>query len=172
MPPKKKPAASKVVAAKPTANGDPDLDLISSLAEILNKTGLTEIELDRRGTKFRVAKSVNMVTSVQQSHAPAIHSQMHVAPVEAPAAAKPMANGDHPGALKSPMVGTLYMAPTPGAPNFVDVGSTVKEGQTLLIIEAMKTMNQIHAPRSGTVTHIFVENGRPVEYGEALLVIE
>ena len=170
MPPKKKTTAAKVAAIKPAPKGDPDLDLISSLAEILNSTGLTEIELDRRGTRFRVAKSVNAVTTVQSAPAPAVQSHVHVAPVEA--AAKPVANGDHPGTVKSPMVGTCYLAPTPGTPNFVNVGSIVKEGQTLLIIEAMKTMNQIHAPRSGKVTHIFVENGRPVEYGEALLAIE
>jgi acetyl-CoA carboxylase biotin carboxyl carrier protein len=86
-------------------------------------------------------------------------------------AAKP-ADTDHPGTVKSPMVGTVYRAPTPGTPNFVDVGTEVKEGQTLLIIEAMKTMNQINAPRAGRVTHVFVENAQPVEYGEALVVIE
>lgn len=170
MPPKKKTAAAKVAAAKPAPKGDPDLDLISSLADILNSTGLTEIELDRRGTRFRVAKSVNAVTTMQAAPAPAVHSHVHVAPVEASAATAK--GGDHPGTVKSPMVGTCYLAPTPGAANFVDVGSMVKEGQTLLIIEAMKTMNQIHAPRSGKVTHVFVENGRPVEYGEALLAIE
>jgi acetyl-CoA carboxylase biotin carboxyl carrier protein len=174
MPPAKKTAAAKVAAAKPAPRkGDPDLDLISSLADILNSTGLTEIELDRRGTKFRVAKTVNAVTTMQSAPAPAVHSHVHVAPVETAAAAPAkIANGDHPGTVKSPMVGTVYLAPTPGSPNFVDVGSTVKEGQTLLIIEAMKTMNQIHAPRSGKVTHVFVENGRPVEYGEALVAIE
>ena len=88
------------------------------------------------------------------------------------AAAAKATSGDHPGTVKSPMVGTVYMAPSPGAANFIEVGATVKEGQTLLIIEAMKTMNQIHAPRSGRITAIFVENGRPVEYGEPLVAIE
>ncbi len=168
MPPSKKPAP-----AKTAAKADPDLDLIASLAEILNSTGLTEIELDRKGTKVRVSKTVTAIASVAAAAAPVHHAAPHAAsaaPAEAPAP-KPL-SGDHPGTVKSPMVGTVYLAPSPGAPQFIDVGSTVKEGQTLLIIEAMKTMNQIHAPRSGKVTHIFVENGRPVEYGEPLLAIE
>jgi acetyl-CoA carboxylase biotin carboxyl carrier protein len=176
MPPSKKTANSKA-AAKPArlpVHGDPDLELVSSLAEILNKTGLTEIEIDRRGTKFRVAKTITAMAAVSASPPPAVHNHMHVAPVAepaAPAAAKGT-SGDHPGAVKSPMVGTVYMAPSPGTPNFIEVGAMVKDGQTLLIIEAMKTMNQIHAPRSGKITHIFVDNGHPVEYGEPLVVIE
>ena len=172
MPPSRKTAAKS--AAKPAAApaADADLTLISALAEILNSTGLTEIELDRQGTKVRVAKMVTVAANVTAAPAPALHSHVHVAPVgEAPGAVK-AANGEHPGTVKSPMVGTVYLAPTPGTPNFIEVGGTVKEGQTLLIIEAMKTMNQIHAPRSGTVTHIYVENGRPVEYGEPLVAIE
>jgi len=168
MPPSKKPSA-KPATATPAAR-DSDLDLIASLAEILNGTGLTEIELDRKGTKVRVAKTVTAVATVAQSPAPAVH--VHAAPAPAEAGAAKAVTGDHPGTVKSPMVGTVYMAPSPGASNFIEVGSTVKEGQTLLIIEAMKTMNQIHAPRSGKVTHIFVENGRPVEYGEPLVAIE
>jgi acetyl-CoA carboxylase biotin carboxyl carrier protein len=170
MPPSKKPAP-KTSARKPAAE-DPELDLISSLAEILNSTGLTEIELDRKGTKVRVAKMVTAVATVaapQQSHAVHAHA---AAVADVPAAAVKTASGEHPGTVKSPMVGTVYLAPTPGASNFVEVGSAVKEGQTLLIIEAMKTMNQIHAPRSGKITHVFVENGRPVEYGEPLVAIE
>jgi acetyl-CoA carboxylase biotin carboxyl carrier protein len=169
MPPSKKPSA-KPAPATPAAR-DSDLDLIASLAEILNGTGLTEIELDRKGTKVRVVKTVTAVATVAHSPAPAVHMQSAPAAPAEPAAAKPV-SGDHPGTVKSPMVGTVYMAPSPGASNFIEVGSTVKEGQTLLIIEAMKTMNQIHAPRSGKVTHIFVENGRPVEYGEPLVAIE
>ena len=181
MPPSKKPSSKSTAkpAAKPAAPKaapqDPELDLIASLAEILNSTGLTEIELDRRGVKLRVAKQVTAVATVAsapQHHAPVQHA--HAAPVAAesaaPAAKAP--SGDHPGTVKSPMVGTVYLAPSPGAANFVEVGSTVKEGQTLLIIEAMKTMNQIHAPRSGRITHVFVENGVPVEYGEPLVAIE
>ena len=168
MPPSKKPS-SKPAPATPAAR-DSDLDLIASLAEILNGTGLTEIELDRKGTKVRVAKTVTAVATVAQSPAPAVH--VHAAPAPADSAAAKPASGDHPGTVKSPMVGTVYMAPSPGASNFIEVGSIVKEGQTLLIIEAMKTMNQIHAPRSGKVTQIFVDNGRPVEYGEPLVAIE
>jgi acetyl-CoA carboxylase biotin carboxyl carrier protein len=169
MPPSKKPSP-KAAASKP-ATQDPELDLIASLAEILNTTGLTEIELDRKGTRVRVAKTVTQAVSVAApQHQPAaVH--VHAAPAAETPAAKP-AGGEHPGTVKSPMVGTVYMAPSPGASNFIEVGSVVKEGQTLLIIEAMKTMNQIHAPRSGKITQIFVENGLPVEYGEPLVAIE
>ncbi len=166
MPPAKKPAATKAQAK----SADPDLDLISSLAEILNSTGLTEIELDRKGTKVRVAKMITAVATVA-APAPAVHSMAHAAPA-AEAPAKSGGGGEQPGTVKSPMVGTVYMAASPGTPNFIEIGSVVKEGQTLLIIEAMKTMNQIHAPRSGKVTHIFVDNGHPVEYGEPLVAIE
>jgi len=172
MPPAKRPAAKQ--SARKT--GDPDLDLISSLAEILNVSGLTEIELDRKGTRFRVSKSMTTVAAAPAAahfHAPPPHAATASnAAAEPTAAPSKPTNGDHPGTVKSPMVGTIYRAPSPEAPNFVDVGSVVKEGQTLLIIEAMKTMNQIHAPRSGQVTHIFVESGQPVEFGEALVVIE
>ena len=166
MPPSKK-ASSK------SALTDPDLALIASLAEILNDTGLSEIELDRKGTKFRVAKQVTAVATVASAPpAPVLHA--HAAPVHeaAPAAAPAAKTGDHPGTVKSPMVGTVYMAPSPGAANFIEIGASVKEGQTLLIIEAMKTMNQIHAPRAGKITAIYVENGHPVEYGEPLVAIE
>ena len=192
MPPSKKPSSKTTAkstaksmaksmakpAAKTTARPapqDPDLGLIASLAEILNATGLTEIELDRKGTKVRVSKTVTAVANfaAPQQAAPAFHGHGHAASHAAQAEAAPVAkaNGDHPGTVKSPMVGTVYMAPSPGAANFVDVGTTVKEGQTLLIIEAMKTMNQIHAPRAGKVTHVFVDNGHPVEYGEPLVAI-
>ena len=169
MPPTKKPSATKT-AGKPGPAGDTELDLIASLAAILNSTGLTEIELDRKGVKVRVAKTVHAVASIA-SPPPAAHGHVHVAPAaEAPSVAA--ARADHPGAVKSPMVGTIYRASTPGAPPFVDVGTIVKQGQTLLIIEAMKTMNQIPSPRDGRVTHVFVDNGHPVEYGEPLVVIE
>ena len=168
MPPAKKPIAVKT----PARIADPDLELIASLAEILNSTGLTEIELDRKGTKVRVAK---MITAVAAAAAPAAmpHAHAHAAPAaEAAGQAVKAGSGELPGTIKSPMVGTVYMAASPGTPNFIEVGSVVKEGQTLLIIEAMKTMNQIHAPRSGKVTHIFVDTGHPVEYGEPLVAIE
>ncbi len=170
MPPSKKPAAKK----SPAAPADPDLGLIASLAEILNSTGLTEIELDRKGTRVRVAKTVTAVATVAApAAAPVAHHPVHAAPMAEVAAVPAKSNnGEHPGTIKSPMVGTVYMAPSPGATNFIEVGSSVKEGQTLLIIEAMKTMNQIHAPRAGKVTHIYVDNGTPVEYGEPLVAIE
>jgi acetyl-CoA carboxylase biotin carboxyl carrier protein len=160
--PKSKPAAK---AAAPRS----ELDLIRALAEILNDTGLSEIELDQKGMHLRVSRTISAVATVA-AHAPAAPAPAPVAHVPAPP--PKAADADHPGTVKSPMVGTIYRAPTPGAANFVDVGSEVKEGQTLLIIEAMKTMNQIHAPRGGKVTRVFVENGQPVEYGEALVVIE
>lgn len=149
--------------------------LIRELAELLNDTGLTEIEIEKSGLKIRVAKkiSINAVPAAYAAPAPA--------PAAAPAAAaaeasKPTtAPGDlskHPGAVKSPMVGTAYRSPEPGAPMFCEVGSKVNQGDTLLIIEAMKTMNQIPAPRSGTVKAILVENAQPVEYGEPLIIIE
>jgi acetyl-CoA carboxylase biotin carboxyl carrier protein len=164
MPPAKKAPAKSALT-------DPDLQLIASLADILNGTGLSEIELDRKGTKFRVAKQLTAVTTVASPPpAPVMHA--HAAPAHEVPAAAPKSNGDHPGTVKSPMVGTVYMAPAPGSPNFIEVGATVKEGQTLLIIEAMKTMNQIHAPRAGKVTAIYVDNGHPVEYGEPLVAIE
>jgi acetyl-CoA carboxylase biotin carboxyl carrier protein len=164
MPPSKK-------ASPKSALTDPDLELIASLAEILNGTGLSEIELDRKGTKFRVAKQLTAVATVASpAPAPVVHA--HAAPAHDASAAAAKGSADHPGTVKSPMVGTVYMAPAPGTPNFIEVGATVKEGQTLLIIEAMKTMNQIHAPRAGKVTAIYVENGHPVEYGEPLVAIE
>ncbi len=166
--PSKKPTRP----APQAANNDPDLGLIARLADILNETGLTDIELDRKGTRVRVSKA-----AVAVPQAPAVFHAHHAPAAPAAAveqvsqpAAKPL--GDHPGTVKSPMVGTVYMAPSPGSPAFIEVGATVKEGQTLLIIEAMKTMNQINAPRGGKVTHIFVDNAQPVEYGEALVTIE
>ncbi len=168
MPPAKKTAPK--AQAKPEPK-DPDLALISSLADILNKTGLSEIELDRKGTKFRVSKTLTATaTMLAPPAAPAYHAPAPAA-AEAPAAAAKHA-GEHPGTVKSPMVGTIYMAPSPGSANFIEIGTQVKEGQTLLIIEAMKTMNQIHAPRAGKITKIFVENAQPVEYGEPLVAIE
>jgi acetyl-CoA carboxylase biotin carboxyl carrier protein len=167
MPSKKKAPSAPTAASK----SDPELDLINSLADILNKTGLSEIELERRGTRFRVSKQVTVAATA----APVVNHQPPAAAAAAPVAAETPARGkevDHPGTVKSPMVGTVYRASTPGAAPFVEVGSTVKQGQTLLIIEAMKTMNQIPSPRDGRVTHVFVDNGHPVEFGEPLVVIE
>ncbi len=167
---KSTPVNPAKAAAKPASRGTPELDLIAAMAAILNDTGLTEIELDQRGTRVRVAKSVTVAASVA---APAAHA-VAAAPAPAPAAEAPAARpaGDQPGTVKSPMVGTAYLAPAPGANHFIAVGDKVRAGQTLLIIEAMKTMNQIAAPQSGTVTQILIENAQPVEFGEALVVIE
>jgi acetyl-CoA carboxylase biotin carboxyl carrier protein len=170
MPTKKtKKIAAPKAAAKP-APKSAELTLISNLADILNSTGLSEIELEQKGVRIRVAKSMMVSAAVATPMATPV-MQAAPAAVAAPiAAAAPV--GDRAGTVKSPMVGTVYMSSAPGAAPFITVGASVKEGQTVLIIEAMKTMNQIPAPRSGKVTQILVENGSPVEFGEALLVIE
>jgi acetyl-CoA carboxylase biotin carboxyl carrier protein len=134
-----------------------DQALIRDLANILNDTDLTEIEVEQDDLRIRVSRGGNM--------------QYVQAPMAAPAAAAAPARNPA-NTVSAPMVGTAYMAPAPGARAFIEVGSTVKEGQTLLIIEAMKTMNQIPSPKSGKVTEILVEDGSPVEYGQALVVIE
>jgi acetyl-CoA carboxylase biotin carboxyl carrier protein len=170
--PAKKPSKS---SAAPAAPKSPELALISSLADILNNTGLNEIELEQKGVRVRVSKGVAAVAhgAPQVFAAPAHAAPVHAAHAPAvPAAAAPAQAAESPGAVKSPMVGTCYLAAAPGATPFVAVGAQVKQGQTVLIIEAMKTMNQIPAPKSGTVTSILVENGQPVEFGEALMVIE
>ncbi len=149
-------------------NASAEQQLIRDLADLLNKTGLSEIEIEKSGLKVRVARTVTVQAAVA-APAPAAG-----APAAAPAAAKPAGNdpAKHPGAVKSPMVGTCYRSPEPGAPAFIDIGSRVSQGDTLLIIEAMKTMNQIPAPHAGKVTAILVENGQPVEFGEPLVIIE
>ncbi len=142
--------------------------LIRELAELLNETGLSEIEMEREGLRLRVARQITMAAM-----APAAMS-IASAPVASVSAAvvKPADVANHPGTVKSPMVGTAYRAAEPGAAAFVEVGTRVAQGQTLLIIEAMKTMNHIPAPRAGTVTQVFIDNGQPVEFGEPLVVIE
>ncbi|WP_395684837.1 acetyl-CoA carboxylase biotin carboxyl carrier protein [Aestuariivirga sp.] len=171
MPTKKSAKQSPAPAHK-----DPDLELIQSLAGILNATGLTDIELDRKGTRVRVSKTAATTTMVAAAAPAHGHAPQHQ-PVAAPATEPPAAAPARPASeaantVKSPMVGTVYLAPSPEAPAFVEIGAVVKEGQTLLIIEAMKTMNQINAPRPGRITQIFVGNGQPVEFGEALVAIE
>ncbi|UJW73376.1 acetyl-CoA carboxylase biotin carboxyl carrier protein [Rhizobium sp. SL42] len=146
-----------------------DQALIRDLANILNETDLTEIEVEQDDLRIRVSRNGTQVMMPQiQSYAPAAP----VAAAPAIAAAPIAAARDLSKALTAPMVGTVYLSPAPGARAFVEVGATVKEGQTLLIIEAMKTMNQIPAPRSGKVVEILIEDGSPVEYGEPLVVIE
>jgi acetyl-CoA carboxylase biotin carboxyl carrier protein len=144
-----------------------DQSLIRDLANILNETDLTEIEVEQDDLRIRVSRA----GTPQYVQAPMMAQPTMAAPAAAAAApAAPVRNPDN--VVSAPMVGTIYMASAPGAPAFIEVGKMVKEGQTLLIIEAMKTMNQIPAPRDGKVTEILIEDGRPVEYGEALVVIE
>jgi acetyl-CoA carboxylase biotin carboxyl carrier protein len=142
-----------------------DSALIRELALLLDETSPTEIEIERAGLRVRVARNVTVTAAMPASFHPAA-----AAAVAVPAASADLAK--HPGVVPSPMVGTAYWAPEPGAKPFIDVGSKVSAGQTLLIIEAMKTMNQIPSPRAGTVTQILVEDGQPVEFGEPLVIIE
>lgn len=160
--------------ASPTA----DQDLIRVIAELLNEQNLAEIEIEREDVRVRVTRSYP-TQSVQHVQAPPAYAPPPAAaPPSAPAAsASTVATtaddlASNPGTLTSPMVGTAYLSPEPGKPPFVAVGSKVSEGQTVLIIEAMKTMNQIPAHRSGTISRILVEDAEPVEYGEPLVVIE
>jgi acetyl-CoA carboxylase biotin carboxyl carrier protein len=144
-----------------------DQMLVRELAELLTETGLTEIEIEREGTRVKVARNVTVAAAAPAAVAPAAAA----APAATPAAA-PVTDANHPGTVHSPMVGTAFRAPEPGARPYVEVGDQVRQGDTLLIVEAMKTMNQIPAPRSGKVTRILVDDGQPVEYGEPLLIIE
>jgi acetyl-CoA carboxylase biotin carboxyl carrier protein len=147
-----------------------DSALIRELALLLDETSLTEIEIERAGLRLRVARNISIAAAVPAGIAPAA-ALAPVAVAAAPAA--PATDfATHPGVVPSPMVGTAYWAPEPGARPFIEVGAKVDVGQTLLIIEAMKTMNQIPSPRAGTVTQILVEDGQPVEFGEPLVIIE
>jgi acetyl-CoA carboxylase biotin carboxyl carrier protein len=154
-----------------------DTEFIRDLALLIAETDLSEIEVAHGDLKIRVARNVTVTAPVtvaapHPGYAPA--PAMMAAPAAAPA---PAADGaidfsTHPGVVKSPMVGTAYRSPEPGSASFIEVGARVREGQTLLIIEAMKTMNQIPAPRAGTVTAILFDDAKPVEFGEPLVVIE
>jgi acetyl-CoA carboxylase biotin carboxyl carrier protein len=155
-------------ADKPSKNDDNAL--IRELALLLDETSLTEIEIEREGLRVRVARNISVTASVPAAYAPAAVAAPAAIAAAAPAATLDLAK--HPGAVPSPMVGTCYWSPEPGAKPFVEVGMKVSAGQTLLIIEAMKTMNQIPSPRAGTVTQILVEDGQPVEFGEPLMIIE
>ena len=147
-----------------------DHEVIRELAKLLEETGLSEIEFQRDGVSIRVARNIGAsggrgrTVDVGTGYGPAVGA--------APAAVAPVDPARHPGVVTSPMVGTAYLGSAPGERPFVEVGSQVKAGETLIIIEAMKTMNQIPAPRSGTVIQILVEDGKPVEYGEPLMIIE
>jgi acetyl-CoA carboxylase biotin carboxyl carrier protein len=142
-----------------------DPEMIRELARLLRETDLTEIEIEQDGARVRVARAVPVAV-------PTVHVAAAAPTLGAAASTDEPDLAKHPGALLSPMVGTAYLAAEPGAKPFVEIGAPIQQGQTVLIIEAMKTMNAIPAPRSGTVTAILVEDGQPVEYGEPLIVIE
>jgi acetyl-CoA carboxylase biotin carboxyl carrier protein len=144
-----------------------DADLVRELARLLEETGLSEIEFEREGQRVRVARQVQVAASAP--------SRLPAAAIDAPVPASeaaPLDPAKHPGVVTSPMVGTAYVGPEPGAKPFVEVGSRVQAGDPLLIVEAMKTMNQIPSPRTGMVVQILIEDGQPVEFGEPLMIIE
>ncbi|MGB0682462.1 MAG: acetyl-CoA carboxylase biotin carboxyl carrier protein [Magnetovibrionaceae bacterium] len=150
--------------------GENEKSMIRDMAALMDETGLTEIEVEGNGLQIRVARGVSAIAAAAPAAAPA---------GAAPAAAAPDAAGsddsdfaNHPGAVLSPMVGVVYTGPDPDAPPFHKVGDSVKEGETLLLIEAMKVFNQIKAPKSGTISRILISNGTPVEFGEPLVIIE
>ncbi len=155
------------MTAKKSAENGAQTELVESLADIAKRLDLSEIEYQLGELKIRVARQ--MATTMVQMAAPAPSAAPAAAPV---AAAAPETMAEHPGTVKSPMVGTAYLRPAPESPPFVDVGSTVKAGDKILLVEAMKTFNEIIAPKGGIVTQILVSDGQPVEYGQALFVIE
>ena len=156
----------KDIKAKPSL----DQELIRELAQLLTETGLTEIEIDREGMRVRVARQPTAGPAMPAAVAAVIPAA--VAPAQPAAAGADADPAKHPGCVRSPMVGVAYVSPEPGAPPFVSVGTRVSQGQTLLIIEAMKTMNHIPAPKAGVVTQVLVANSQPVEFGEPLVIIE
>jgi acetyl-CoA carboxylase biotin carboxyl carrier protein len=162
------------MAKAPKSSGAGDTALVKALADILDEAGLAELEYETADLSVRLSRvsGAAPVAPVATVAAPAAP----VAAAPAASAAAPAADSadaaSHPGAVTSPMVGTVYVAPEPDAPNFIEVGGTVKKGQTLLIVEAMKVMNPITAPADGTVKQILVQNAQPVEFGEVLVVIE
>ena len=153
------------MSSKGKDGGKPGIDAaaVRELAELLKETGLTEIEIEHNGARIRVSRSSGVAASVPAAAAPA--------PTVAAPAPAPVSSGPAAGAVPSPMVGTVYLSPEPGKPAFISVGKTVKEGDTLFIVEAMKTMNAIAAPHGGTVKEISVTDGTPVEFGQTLCVI-
>ena len=148
-----------------------DAEAIRALANILTDTGLTEIEITEKDSRVRVARAPAQIVS-QTAYAPAPAAGAAAVPAAAPVATAPVDLSAHPGAVKSPMVGVAYLSAEPGAAPFVVPGQAVTEGQTLLLIEAMKTYNQIKAPKAGTVSRVLVNSGSPVEYGEVLILLD
>ena len=163
----KEQAEGKPRASAEMAKQEIDHELIRALAKLLDETGLTEIEFERGGQRVRVARHGPAAVAV----APVLRTNM-IEPTALPSGSGTVDPSKHPGVVTSPMVGTCYRAPEPGARPFVEVGARVRAGDPLLIVEAMKTMNQIPAPRAGTVIQILIEDGHPVEFGEPLMIIE
>ncbi len=161
------------MAITPKKTASTDAKLVRELAKILNDTGLTEIEMEKGSLKIRVAKGGGQVVQAMAAAAPvAAATPVASQPVAAPAAKTEKADASaHPGAVKSPMVGTVYTRPSPDADAFVKVGDKVKEGDTIVLIEAMKTFNPITATKSGKIEEILVEDAQPVEFGEVLFII-
>lgn len=160
-------------AKNPKGKGSLESELIRELADLLNDTGLSEIEIEKSGLRVRVARQISLGAPVAAGAVvlqPGAAGGTGASDGGGAAGAK-LEPASHPGAVKSPMVGTAYRSVQPGVEPFIEVGSTVSEGDTILIIEAMKTMNNIPAPRSGTVLEILFENGQPVEFGEPLVII-
>ena len=157
--------------AKSPSSGNTGVPLVKALAEILNDAGLAELEYETDNVSVHLSK-----VGTQTVAAPAVAAPAAAAPAPAPAAQAPADTAadteEHPGAVPSPMVGTVYLSPEPGADPFISEGDSVREGQTLVIVEAMKVMNPIAAPKAGTVTRILISNSQPVEYGQALVIIE
>jgi acetyl-CoA carboxylase biotin carboxyl carrier protein len=148
-----------------------DKDLIRDLAALLKETELSELELEHEGFRIRVSRALPAGWVAQtEPQKPRPQASAHAEPAATPGSLADPAR--HPGCVPSPMVGTAYLAPEPGAPPFVEVGTSVSAGQTILIVEAMKHMNEVAAPRAGRVVEILVEDGQPVEYGEPLMIIE
>ena len=168
-------AAKAAARSATTAAGTLDPAFVEALAAIVARHDLTEVSVEHAGLHIRVARQLQAASAPAQNYysapAPAVMAPPPVAATPSPLAAAP-APADHPGTVKSPMVGTVYRRPSPEAKAFVDVGSQVKAGEKILLVEAMKTFNEIVAPRAGTVTAIMVEDGQPIEYGQPLLVIE
>ena len=149
-----------------------DVDLVRQLATLLDETNLTEIEVEDNDRRIRVAREVHAVASAPVTYAAAAPAPVGAAPVAPAAAADPAPAANAANAVKSPMVGTVYLAANPEAKPFIAVGQKVAAGDTLVIIEAMKVMNPITAPSAGTVSAILIENGQPVEFDQALVVVE
>jgi acetyl-CoA carboxylase biotin carboxyl carrier protein len=166
----KKPQAKAATPAKDVSNGGPDLSIVAALAKIAAQHDLSEVEIEHQGLRVRVAReraaAPGLATFVTPAAAPVVAA--------APAASSAIVTdpADHPGVVKSPMVGTAYRRASPEAKPFVEIGSMVKAGDKIMLVEAMKTFNEILAPKAGKVVDIFVEDATPVEYGQALLAIE